>query len=232
MTFSAVVPARLGSTRLPDKPLADIGGTPMVVHVLMRAREAGAGRVVCATDSQRIADAAGEAGFEAALTGECASGTERVARAAESLGLEGVVVNLQGDEPDIDPRLIADVARRAQEGGCQCATAAGPIDAGMAGDPHVVKVVVGADGRALYFSRSAIPHGAREFLGHIGIYAFAPGLLAGTLDLAPAGLERAERLEQLRWLWHGWRIDVVVADRFSRGIDTPAELAEAQGKAG
>lgn len=232
MNFTVVVPARLAATRLPGKSLADICGKPMIVHVLERARQTGAARVIAAIDSASIAAAVTAAGFEVAMTGECATGTERVAQAARQLGIDGVIVNLQGDEPEVDPDLVRAVAQRAATGDCACATAAAPITTATAADPHVVKVVVTASGQAALFSRAPIPHcqppAQAEYLGHMGIYAFAPGRLERTLALKTCELETVERLEQLRWLWHDWPIAVIRASSFSRGIDTEADLAAAR----
>ena len=226
MDFTVVVPARLGAARLPDKPLADIGGRPLIVHVLERARQAGAARVVAAVDDERIAQAATGAGFEAVVTGECSCGTERVAQAAARLDLDGIIVNLQGDEPFISPDTIAATARLAADcNGCATAAAAAPATAGSS----TVRVVVDRDGLALYFSRSRIPHGESDALAHIGIYAFASRrLLEDLAALPPCRLEQAERLEQLRWLYNGHRIRVLTAPEFPAGIDTPEELAEAR----
>ena len=229
--FCVVIPARMGSTRLPGKALADIGGRPMVVRVAERAAASGAARVVVATDGKEIAAAAEAAGFEACVTGECDSGTARVAQAAETLGLSGVVVNLQGDEPGTDPGLVAEVAREAASGGCEAATAAAGITDEESEDPDTVKVVADEKGRALYFSRAPIParRGAGPpRLGHIGIYAFAPGRVAEAGSLPATELERSEGLEQLRWLWHGWRISVVRAKGFSHGVDTERDLEKAR----
>lgn len=230
MSFTVVVPARLAATRLPNKPLADLGGQPMLVRVLEQAQLSGACRVIAATDADEIVHVVTKAGFEAVRTPACANGTERVAQAAKLLKLDGVIVNLQGDVPSIDPQLIATVAERAAENDCDCATAAGGIEAELATSTSVVKVVCDHKQQAMYFSRTPIPSAApiATYLGHIGIYAFAPGKLHATLTLPPCGLEEVERLEQLRWLWHGWNIAVVTAEKFFQGIDTPADLAAAE----
>lgn len=232
MSFTAIVPARLAATRLPNKPLADLGGKPMIVRVLEQAAAAGAARVIVATDAASIVTAVTAAGFEAVLTGAFANGTERVAAVAQQLELDGVIVNLQGDEPMIDPQLVAQVAERAASGACECTTAVAPIDANAAANPDIVKVICTKDDLAAYFSRTCIPHSVSgadaQWLGHLGIYAFAPGCLQRTTELAPCVLETTERLEQLRWLWHGWRINVVQTTAFFYGINTPADLAAAQ----
>lgn len=155
--FTVIVPVRLASTRLPDKPLAEIGGKPILLHVLQRAREADAERIVVATDAPQLVKLATEAGFEAVLTGPCANGTERAAQAAAKLEIKGIIVNLQGDEPAIDPAVIRAVAQRSCDGHCDCATAAAPISRAQAASPDNVKVVLRGDGTAACFSRAPIP---------------------------------------------------------------------------
>ena len=233
MQFTVIVPARLASTRLPNKPLAKLAGKPILLHVLQRAHESGAQRVIAATDAPQLAELAIDAGFEAELTGTCSNGTARTAQAAAQLGLDGVIVNLQGDEPAIDPAVIRQVAQLAGDGSCACATAAAPITAAQAADANIVKVVLRSDATAAYFSRAALPHARAAtdtvaYLGHIGIYAFAPGKLAQTQQLTPCPWEQIENLEQLRWLWHGWTIAAIPAANFCHGIDTEADLAAAQ----
>lgn len=208
----------------------------MLVRVLERAALSGAERVVAATDSEKVAEVTKAAGFETVITGACRSGSERAAAAAGELGLGGVVVNLQGDEPEADPNLIAELGERAGKGDCDCATAAAPISADEAESPDIVKVVSDEPGFAMYFSRAAIP--ARRnpdddppaYMGHIGIYAFAPGKVAEIAGMEPTGPERSEGLEQLCWLGNGWRIAVVRAKEFTCGIDTPEELAAASAR--
>ena len=237
MSFSVVVPARQGSTRLPGKPLALIAGKPMLLHTLERAAASGAARVVAATDSEEVIQVASDAGFEAHITGECDSGSERVAMVAKKLGLDGVVVNLQCDEPEADPGLIAKVGERAGRGDCDCATAAAPIGESEAQSPDVVKVVTDQDGIALYFSRAVIPsqrdagnERPSPVLGHVGIYAFAAGKVESILEMERSRLEICERLEQLSWLWNGWRIAVVGAGSFTHGVDTPEDLESANAR--
>lgn len=248
--FVALIPARLASSRLPDKPLADIGGRPMVVRVAERARAAGAARVAVATDSTRIVDAVRAAGFEALVTrSDHASGTERLAEAADALALDDrrIVVNVQGDEPLIDPGLVRAVARRlAASPDCAIATAAHPIDDVAAWlDPNVVKLVCDAGMRALYFTRAPVPFardamagfpqrlpasldaafGAQRPLRHIGLYAYRVSYLRTHASLAPSPLESLESLEQLRALWHGHRIAVHRSERPAEGgVDTAADL--------
>lgn len=240
--FTAIVPARRASTRLPDKPLADIGGLPMVVRVAMRAKASGATRVIVAVDDEVVRDAVAAHGHEVVLTSPThASGTDRLAEVVENLGLPhgDLVVNVQGDEPLIDPALIARCAAvLADAPDCAMATAAHPIaDHADFVNPNVVKVVADAQGRALYFSRAPIPwardayaHGGAPSpigaLRHIGLYAYRAGFLATFARLAPAPLETLEALEQLRALWHGHRIALFeTAEAPAPGVDTPEDLA-------
>jgi len=205
----------------------------MVVRVCERARESGAAGVAVATDDARIARAVGDAGFRALMTrADHASGTERLAEAAAQLGLapEAIVVNVQGDEPLVDPALIAEVARvLAASGDAAMSTACHPIhDAASLDNPNVVKVVIDASGHALYFSRSRVPYpreGEPVTYRHMGLYAYRAGFLARYAGLAPSPLEQAEALEQLRALWHGYRIAVAVAaHEVPPGVDTPEDL--------
>ena len=246
MDFIAVVPARARSTRLPDKPLADIAGKPMVVRTAERALASGASRVVIATDDARVFDAAQAHGIDALMTrADHPTGTDRLAEVCVQLDLpdEQVVVNVQGDEPLIDPALVAEVARalgRATD--AAIATAAHPIvDAAALFNPNVVKVVCGVNGHALYFSRAPIPW-ARDALGaaggnqilapglpalhHIGLYAYRAGFLRRFPTLPPGVLERWESLEQLRALENGYQIAVhQAAHAPAAGVDTPEDLA-------
>jgi 3-deoxy-manno-octulosonate cytidylyltransferase (CMP-KDO synthetase) len=232
--FAAVIPARYASTRFPGKALADLAGKPMVVRVCERARASGAQTVCVATDDERIARAVRAAGFDARMTrAEHASGTDRIAEAAAQLGLadDAIVVNVQGDEPLIAPQLIARVAAAlAEHPRASVSTACHPLrDAAAFANPNVVKAVLDAEGYALYFSRAGIPfareRGAIPAYRHIGIYAYRVGFLARYASLAPAPLERAEQLEQLRVLWHGYRIAVAVSEEEAPpGVDTPQDL--------
>ena len=242
--FLVLIPARRASTRLPDKPLADIAGLPMVVRVARRAQASGAAQVVVATDDQQIADVCAAHAVRALLTSpRHASGTDRIAEAAERLDLddEALVVNVQGDEPLIDPALIRGCALRLHaDPQAQIATAAYPIDAPRAiADPNVVKVVVDSQQRALLFSRAPIPwrrdqyaDGAPPrlpprlpFLRHLGIYAFRLRTLRAFAALPPCELEGEEALEQLRALWNGWRIAVLCVDHAeAAGVDTAEDL--------
>ena len=242
MSFTVLIPARLGSTRLPDKPLADIAGKPMVVRVAERAAASGAGRVVVAADDPRIAQACALHGVACLLTrSDHPSGSDRLAEACGLLGLDGddVVVNVQGDEPLIAPSLVracADLLRERTD--CVMSTAAHALDSVLDyTNPNVVKVVLDAAGRALYFSRAPLPwwrdgHAqgitalpAPAPLRHIGLYAYRAGFLRGFPALPPSPLEQVESLEQLRVLWHGLRIAVHVCDGApGPGVDTPQDL--------
>jgi 3-deoxy-manno-octulosonate cytidylyltransferase (CMP-KDO synthetase) len=242
MGFSVLIPARMASTRLPDKPLADIAGKPMVVRVAERARASSAARVVVATDSPQVMDACGAHGVAAVLTrADHASGSDRLAEACGLLGLadDDTVVNVQGDEPLIAPALIDAVAALlARRPEASMSTAAHPIaGADEFRNPNVVKVVLQADGLALYFSRAPIPWwrdgsqaGAPALpealpLRHVGIYGYRAGFLRRFPALPPAPVEQCEALEQLRALWHGHRIAVhVTPDAPGPGIDTPEDL--------
>jgi 3-deoxy-manno-octulosonate cytidylyltransferase (CMP-KDO synthetase) len=243
MSFTVLVPARLASSRLPGKPLADIGGVPMVVRVAQRAALSAASRVVVAADHEDIVRACRSHGVEALLTrDDHATGSDRLAEACALLGLDGtdLVVNVQGDEPLIDPGLIdACAALLAHHPDCVMSTAAHPIDTAEELDnPNVVKVVLDAAGRALYFSRAPIPWwrdvpaaraspiASEPPLRHIGLYAYQAGFLRRFPRLAASPLEHLEALEQLRVLWHGERIAVHVSDsRPGAGVDTPEDLA-------
>jgi 3-deoxy-manno-octulosonate cytidylyltransferase (CMP-KDO synthetase) len=231
--FHVIIPARYASSRFPGKPLADLAGRPMVVHVCERARASGARGVVVATDDERISRAVAQAGYRALMTrADHASGTDRVAEAATALGLanDAIVVNVQGDEPLIDPSLIKHVATALERNSAaSMSTAAHPIhDQASLANPNVVKVVLDAAGYALYFSRSQIPF-PREPGGvwyrHAGIYAYRTGFLKEFSSMKPSPLEQTEALEQLRVLWHGFRIAVAVSETASPpGVDTLQDL--------
>jgi 3-deoxy-manno-octulosonate cytidylyltransferase (CMP-KDO synthetase) len=243
MNFTVLIPARMASTRLPDKPLADIAGKPMVVRVAERAAGSGATRVVVACDDVRIAQACAMHNVQTILTKQDhPSGSDRLAQACELLGLHGedLVVNVQGDEPLIDPALVRDCAQLlTQRNDCVMSTAAHPItELADFINPNVVKVVLDAAGRALYFSRAPLPWWRDGFvigvntlpntaaLRHIGLYAYRAGFLRSFPNLSPSPLETCEALEQLRVLWHGERIAVHVSPQASgAGVDTPEDLA-------
>lgn len=233
-TTTVVIPARYGSTRLPGKPLLDVGGRPMIEHVhRAAARAPGLQRVLVATDDTRIADAVAAFGGEAWLTRrDHPTGSDRLAEVARRLTSE-VVVNVQGDEPLIPPALIRGVVDAlAGDPTLATATARCPItDAATLADPHVVKVVVDSRGNALYFSRAPIPHarGAapdRPVFGdrHVGLYAWRRARLLELAEIPPTPLERLEGLEQLRALEAGYRIGTIAAEEAPAGVDTPADL--------
>jgi 3-deoxy-manno-octulosonate cytidylyltransferase (CMP-KDO synthetase) len=243
MGFSVLIPARLASSRLPNKPLADIAGLPMVVRVAQRAALSRASQVVVATDAPEIAEACAAHGVRCVLTrADHPTGSDRLAEACTLLGLDGddAVVNVQGDEPLIDPELINACADQLdQRPDCMVSTAAHAIDdPTQFSNPNVVKVVTDALGRALYFSRAPIPwwrdapvpgqpaNGPGTPLRHIGIYGYRAGFLRRYPQLPPSPLEAVESLEQLRVLWHGERIAVHVAlTPPGPGVDTPEDLS-------
>jgi len=231
--FSVIIPARYASTRFPGKPLADIAGKPMIARVCERAARSGAASVHVATDDVRIAQAVREHGHQAVMTrADHASGTDRLAEAATALGMEDdhIVVNLQGDEPLMEPELVTEVAAAlAVMPQSSLSTACHPIrDPADVLNPNVVKVVIDRHGYALYFSRAQIPHpreAGAAWYRHAGLYAYRAGFLRKYAALEPSPLERAEALEQLRALWHGYRIAVVVSEReIPPGVDTPLDL--------
>ncbi|MBI3368708.1 MAG: 3-deoxy-manno-octulosonate cytidylyltransferase [Burkholderiales bacterium] len=243
MSFTVLIPARLASSRLPDKPLADIAGLPMVVRVAQAAQRSSAQRVVVAADAPAIVDACAAHGVQALLTRQDhPSGSDRLAEACALLGLDGddMVVNVQGDEPLIAPAMIDACARLlADSPDCVMSTVAHAIDEpDEFTNPNVVKVVLDARGRALYFSRAPIAwwrdgyaDGVAELsqplpLRHVGLYAYRAGFLRRFPTLAQAPIEQLEALEQLRVLWHGERIAVHVSlERPGPGVDTAQDLA-------
>jgi 3-deoxy-manno-octulosonate cytidylyltransferase (CMP-KDO synthetase) len=243
VSFTVLIPARYASTRLPGKPLSDVCGKPMVVRVAERARASGAERVVVATDDERISAAAAEHGVEAVMTrAGHATGTDRLAEAAQQLNLadRAIVVNVQGDEPLLEPALIREVAETlAANADASIATACHPIeDPGEAFNPNVVKVVLDHAGYALYFSRATIPWARDAFAAtreriprdlplyrHYGLYAYRVAFLRLYPSLSPARIERWEALEQLRALWHGYRIAVrITSGTPAPGVDTQEDL--------
>lgn len=232
--FRVVIPARLGSTRLPRKPLAEIAGKPMVVHVAERAQASGAEQVWIATDSEEIEHAAHSNGIAVRMTSsQHLSGSDRIAQLVHELGwsAETVVVNVQGDEPLVAPALIRQVALQLHSHpAAAMATACHAIhQPDELANPNVVKVVCDAAGYASYFSRSAIPHArdgqAAPAFRHIGVYAYRAEFLKQFTELPPAPTERCEALEQLRALWHGYKISVAVSEGMpAPGIDTEEDL--------
>ena len=232
-----LIPARLAASRLPGKPLADIGGQPMIAHVLARARAAGIGEVVVASDSEAVCVAAEKAGGRAVMTGvDHASGSDRIFEALQQIdpeGRAGIVVNLQGDLPTLDPADIRAALGPLADPAVDIATIAAEIrDPSERTNPHVVKVVGSPLGprrlRALYFTRATAPSGEGPLYHHIGLYAYRRAALERFVRLAPSALERREKLEQLRALEAGMRIDVAIVDSVPLGVDTPEELEKAR----
>jgi len=246
MSFVVVIPARYASTRLPGKPLADIHGKPMVQHVVEKALQSGADRVIVATDDERVQQALQTTGVEVCMTSQDhQSGTERLAEVCRHYGFaaDTIIVNVQGDEPLIPPVIIRQVADNLAAASAPMATLSVPIrDAEEAFNPNAVKVVTDREGYALYFSRASIPWdrdrfaasdrvaGSREQIGdhyqrHIGIYAYRAGFIQRYVDWAPSVLEQVEALEQLRVLWYGEKIHVAQALQAPPvGVDTQADL--------
>ncbi len=237
MAFKVVIPARYASARLPGKPLLDIAGKPMVVRVAEQAQKSGASEIVIATDFEKIMQTAQEHNIKAVMTRlDHASGTDRIAEVAEKLGWndDEIVVNVQGDEPLIEPKLIQEVAEHlANSRAAVMATACHAIhDEASMINPNIVKVVMDASGNALYFSRAPIPYPRDEVHKqaiqahrHIGIYAYRVGFLKKYATLAPSDLEKIESLEQLRVLYHGYKIGVAITDKApASGVDTQADL--------
>lgn len=243
MTFTVIIPARYASSRFPGKPLVEIHGKPMVQHVYERATEAGASRVIVATDDERIVEAVHKFGGSYCMTSaNHESGTERLAEVIdkEKIPSDEIVVNVQGDEPFIPAKNIQQVANNLFKfNAAQMATLAVKIeDTEEAFNPNSVKVVVDKSGFAMYFSRSTIPYDRARFLNadnideigdyylrHIGIYAYRAGFIKQYIEMSPSGLEQIESLEQLRVLWHGEKIHVDVAQESPPvGIDTPDDL--------
>ena len=232
-----VIPARMGAERLPGKPLRELAGRPLVEWVAANARRSGAlDTVVVATEAAEVAEAARRAGFRAVLTSAGhQSGTSRVAEVAALAEFAGhaIVVNVQGDEPFLPAEAIRGAVREVERG-ADIGTAAVPCDAAAAAAPSVVKVVLGEDGRALYFSRSLVPFpreagAVSRWLQHVGVYAFRPEVLQRWMTLAPTAPEQAEKLEQLRPLGHGMTIGVArLAEPALPGIDTEEDLRRAE----
>ncbi len=228
MQSVAIIPARMGSTRLPGKALAEIGGTPMVVRVWQAASRAVAvERVLVATDDPRVVHAIEAVGGEAVLTPKFSTGTDRVAHVAARVAPDATIINVQGDMPFLDPLHVdALVARLRCAPSVGIATLAVPL-VGAAQDPALVKVVCREDQRALYFSREPIPRGG-PYRRHIGVYAFRAAALRAIAALPPGHLERAEDLEQLRWLEAGFDIAVEMVEHAHPGVDTVEQLTQAR----
>lgn len=227
MKITAIIPARMGASRLPGKPLADIGGAPMVVHTWRAAiQHPDIDEVLVATDHPEIVRAVEGAGGRAILTGDHPSGTDRCLAAWQAMeAAEGAVINLQGDEPFPDPEHLTALCRQLRQPGTQVATVRRPAAPGETQRPERVKVECNADGQALRFSRSPVPPDGPHFI-HLGLYGFAPGWLEHCASLPVGRLEQEERLEQLRWLEAGVHIHVVdVQDATGPGsVDTQDDL--------
>ena len=234
MSATAIIPARYAATRLPGKPLLAETGKPLIQHVVEAVRAAATiDRIVVATDDDRIAAAVTDFGGESVMTSiDCASGTDRLAQAAAAIGLDDadIVINVQGDEPDMPGACIDRLVELMQTTDAPMATLATPLPFDQASDPNKVKVVRAADGKALYFSRSPIPfdrdgEGSVDHLLHLGIYGYRAGFLKTFASLPSTPAERTEKLEQLRALEHGHAIAVAVVEYAGGGIDTPEDYA-------
>jgi 3-deoxy-manno-octulosonate cytidylyltransferase (CMP-KDO synthetase) len=237
MTILVLIPARMASTRLPGKPLADIAGRPMIVHVAARAQEAALGRVVVATDAKEVADAVRGGGFEAVMTrDDHQSGSDRIYEALQALDPEGkvdIVINVQGDLPTIDPAAIRAVFAPLKDNAVDIATLGVEIvREDEKTNPNVVKIVGSPLSptrvRALYFTRATAPWGDGPLYHHIGLYAYRRAALEHFVSLQPSALERREKLEQLRALEAGMRIDAEIVRSVPLGVDTPEDLDRAR----
>ncbi|AWC25743.1 3-deoxy-manno-octulosonate cytidylyltransferase [Aminobacter sp. MSH1] len=237
MSTLVLIPARMASTRLPGKPLADIAGRPMIVHVAARASESGLGRVVVATDTDVVAETVRAHGFEAVMTrADHESGSDRIFEALTRLDPKGevdTVVNVQGDLPTIDPELIRAAFRPLAEAAVDIATLGVEIvREEEKTNPNVVKIVGSALSvqrlKALYFTRATAPWGEGPLYHHIGLYAYRRAALERFVRLGPSPLEKRERLEQLRALEAGMRIDAEIVSSVPLGVDTPEDLERAR----
>ena len=248
MNFKVVVPARYASTRLPAKPLLDLGGKPMVARVAERAVLSGADEIWVATDNGAVFAAAEQHGLSVLMTrADHPTGTDRLAEVVELLGWsdDTIVVNVQGDEPLIDPALIAKTAHQLAGSGADIATVGHPIESAVDFfNPNVVKLVCKGNGDAMYFSRAPIPYARDHFarqggkdnlpvgmaaFRHVGLYAYRASFLRAYARLTPSPLESIEALEQLRALWHGYRISVMISDHLPMpGVDTPEDASRMQ----
>ncbi len=229
-----LIPARMASTRLPNKPMADIAGVPMIVQCYRRAQESNLARVVVACDSAQIAEAIVKEGGEAVLTDpDLPSGSDRIHAAlaqVDATGEHDIIVNLQGDMPTLDPSVIASVLEPLiSDERCDIATLAAQIHTGEErANPAVVKAVIAQTGQALYFSRNLIPSGEGVHYHHIGIYAYRRAALEKFVAMEPSPLEQREKLEQLRALEAGMKMGISVVDTVPLGVDTPEQLEQAR----
>jgi 3-deoxy-manno-octulosonate cytidylyltransferase (CMP-KDO synthetase) len=228
-----IIPARLSATRLPGKPLADIGGKPMIVHVWQRAMESAIGEVVVACGDKEIADAVTKAGGKAVMTDpDLPSGSDRIWQALKQVDPKGkynIVVNVQGDMPTLDPTIIKQALGLLTDPKVDIGTLAAVItDEREKTDPSVVKAVISQNGQALYFSRASVPVGEGPLYHHIGLYAYKRPALQKFITLPPSALEKREKLEQLRALEAGQHIAVAVVDTVPLGVDTQETLERAR----
>ena len=243
MNVTAVIPARYGSTRLPGKPLIEIAGTPMILHVCRRVESADrVTRVVVATDDERIAEVVRSAGFEAVMTSsDLPSGSDRIAAAIEELDVDGVILNVQGDEPMIDPDVIDHVVDRFAESEADCATPIVRIDSmALLFDPDTPKVVLRPDGCALYFSRTPLPYfrdrdpeewlDRHTFHRHVGLYLYRSAILRRFIEATPSPTEQAEQLEQLRMLELGMSILCVEVEYDGQAVDSAEDVMRVEGR--
>jgi 3-deoxy-manno-octulosonate cytidylyltransferase (CMP-KDO synthetase) len=236
MSALIVIPARMKATRLPSKPLAEIGGVPMIVQVCRRAKESGVGKVLVACDGEEIANAVRAAGFDAVVTDpEHPSGSDRIWEAIKKTGSsDDIIVNLQGDVPTLEPRLLKELLQPLQNPAVDIATLAAQITRDEEHEnPSVVKAIIALEngsntGRALYFTRACAPYGDGPRYHHIGVYAYRRAALESFVSLPPSPLEKREKLEQLRALEAGFRIDAVVVNTVPLGVDTPEDLERAR----
>ena len=233
MTPLIIIPARMDATRLPGKPLADIVGQPMIVHVMARAQAADIGPVVIACSETVVKDAVEAAGGRAVMTDpDLPSGTDRVKACADSLDPKrqhDIIINVQGDMPTLDPSLIAAILPPFENPNVDMTTAAvATSDPREIADPNVVKAVIGSDGRALYFTRASAPSGDGPVMHHLGLYGYRRAALDRFCALPPSPLERREKLEQLRALEDGMHIEVVIVTAAPHGVDTPEDLDRAR----
>ena len=229
MNIVAIIPARYGSTRFPGKPLALVGGVSMIERVVRRVEGSKVvDRVVVATDDKRIEEVVKKFGGEVVMTSvDCPNGTHRCQSVIAHLDPKpDAIINVQGDEPFVHPEQLKELVHLIRKPGASIATLAIPMKPSDPGreDVNRVKVVRNLNGRALYFSRSPIPHSEGPWLQHVGLYAFTTSALEALVELHPTKLEERESLEQLRWLSHGWRVDVGTTNHRTLSVDTPEDL--------
>ncbi len=229
--IAIIIPSRIGSTRLPGKPLAKIGDKSLIEHVISCLKPKFKNNLYIATDSKRIAEVVELSGANAIMTDEnCATGSDRIYQAYTKIpGNDKIkyIINVQGDMPFVNPATVEDVINRLKQGDCDIATPVVKIDKKEAISESNVKVVADKQNRAMYFSRSLIPHGSQEFLYHVGIYGFTTQALTKFVNLQEATYESCEKLEQLRALENGIKIGISIADDIPISVDTPEDLKKA-----